>query len=529
MYALIRKFARLRPSEDGSVAPLIGLTIMALLCAVGVAVDLGRGQVAQSKLQASLDSAGLAAGSLVSQDLTQAELEEEAAKYLYSNFAGETVDAVIDDFDVTPPDENNVLVLTATGELPTTIMQIFGKRTMQIAARTEITREMRGLEIALVLDVTGSMCMDPPTCAKLTDLKEAATDLINILFGNQATVDDLWVGIVPFSASVNVGTSRSSWAADYAARTAKDNCVGPTTGTPHCTTATALSPTISLQTPSKPPVSTHTSTLRLVDDWMIASPTTWYFKPHSWGGCFEERYDTGDDVTNATPEDSPFRLYFYPDMGSNDWLNNSNGNRNINTSGTSNDRSANMGCPRQSITTLTNTKSTLTTAITNLQAITMQRTHIPVGAVWGWRLLSPEWRTVWGGDMEANGLPLEYVEELSNKAVVIMTDGQNTMTDYTAYGRVGQGNLGATDLSNASQDTMRDTLNDKTLEVCSAMKERGIIVYTVLFQETAADVRDMLRSCASEEDYFFDTTTGADLKTAFRTIGDSLSNLRISK
>jgi hypothetical protein len=159
----------------------------------------------------------------------------------------------------------------------------------------------------------------------------------------------------------------------------------------------------------------------------------------------------------------------------------------------------------------------------------MQRTHIPVGSVWGWRLLSPEWRTVWGGDMEANGLPLEYVEELSNKAVVIMTDGQNTMTDYTAYGRVGQGNLGATDLSSASQDTMRDTLNDKTLEVCSAMKEKGIIVYTVLFQETATDVKDMLRSCASEEDYFFDTTSGADLKTAFRTIGDSLSNLRISK
>src|SRR5262245_27797131 len=216
---LYKKAKRLWRSERGAVAPLVGFCIIMLVGAVGVAVDIGRGQVTQSKLQSSLDAAGLAAGAVVGQNLTEEALKPEAQKYLNANFLGKTVDATITSFNLDLSDDQSIVTLDATASLPTTFMRIFGKESMQVAARTEITRETTGLEVAVVLDTTGSM--DDPVggtpydnTKKIAALRTAGNDLVNILFGNHATVDDLWVGVVPFSQSVNIGTSRTSWMSD---------------------------------------------------------------------------------------------------------------------------------------------------------------------------------------------------------------------------------------------------------------------------------------------------------------------------
>ncbi len=526
--SVLRKIAqgtsRLWRNERGAVAPMVGIAAITLIGAVGLAVDIGRGQVALSKLQSSLDAAGLAAGAVVGQQLDESTLEAEARKYFDANFAGETINAELVDFDLNLSEDETVVTLSAKASLPTTFMLIFGQKKIDVAARTEITREMTGLEVALVVDVTGSMCMP---CQKLADLKTAGLELTDILWGDNEEVEDLWVGIVPFSQAVNVGTNHADWTSDYTDRATKDNCIGRTSSpNPRCPTtgnAGVISTSISLHTPTKPSVSTHTSTLTLVDDWLVGSPGSWYFKPHAWGGCVEERYATNDDVTNATPEDVPFNVYFYPDMNGNDWLNNNNGNRSISNSS---DFSANRGCPRQAITPLTNVRATVDAGISALQAIDVQRTHINVGAAWGWRLLSREWKDAWGGDMAAQDLPKTYDDPESQKAVVIMTDGVNTMTNYTAFGLSSAGVLGSTD---PNDPVVTTTLNDKTIAICNEMKEAGIIVYTVLFQETDPDVKDMLRECASKEVFFFDTTAGEDLAAAFRTIGDSLSKLRVSR
>ena len=95
-----RRLADLGSCERGSVAPLVGVAMIMLVAAVGVAIDIGRGQVAQSKLQSSLDAAGLAAGAMVGQTLDSDDLKPEAEKYLHSNFAGQTIDANITSFSL---------------------------------------------------------------------------------------------------------------------------------------------------------------------------------------------------------------------------------------------------------------------------------------------------------------------------------------------------------------------------------------------------------------------------------------------
>jgi Flp pilus assembly protein TadG len=536
----MKRIRHLWSSESGAAAPLIGVCFFMLIAAIGVAVDLGRAQIAQSKLQAALDSAGLAAGAIAGQNLSEETLKPEAWKYLSANFFGQTVDATLaeDEFDLDLSEDNSVVTLEATARMPTTFMGLFGHRDMQIAARSEITRETTGLEVALVLDLTGSMnepASAGETKTKMEALRGAAVDLIDILFGSNETVDDLWVGIVPFASSVNIGADHADWMDDLADFTTKNLCVGPTSGSPKCpspVTSTAR-------------VSTRTNPVTLVDRYMASNTSGWYFNTHTWRGCVLERWTNDRDVTDDPPDVQGFQTFFAPDTSynvsggnySNNWRGptNDSGSRNGNNL-TALDRDgdvnpdelgANRGCPEYPITPLTNVKATLTGAI-NGMLWPNGFTHINVGAVWGWRLLSPEWRGEWGGDMNANDLPLDYDEPLSQKAMILMTDGKNTMYDYsyTAYEFLNNGHLKTT----SNENTAANTLNDKTKTVCNAMKAEGIVVYTIVFgngSDTTA--KNLMKNCASQVDFYFDSPTEDDLKTAFRAIGDSLSRLRISR
>jgi hypothetical protein len=153
---------------------------------------------------------------------------------------------------------------------------------------------------------------------------------------------------------------------------------------------------------------------------------------------------------------------------------------------------------------------------------------------WGWRMLSPEWRGLWGGEMNANDLPLDYHTPLMNKVVILMTDGMNSVAtgNYTAYGFLSSNELGTTNVTQANAQ-----LDTRTLAVCSSLKANGVLVYTIGFGST--DVPDinnttsvngpMLKACASKLEYYFFAPTNAQLTAAFQKIGDSLSNLFISK
>jgi hypothetical protein len=483
--------------------------------------------MAQTKLQNALDAAGLAAGATVN----SADLTAEVTKYLNVNFTQGTLGATITDVDPVLSEDGKLLQVTATASMPTSFMQIFGHRTMDLRAYTEVTRSNKGMELAMVLDITGSMAG-----SKLTALKQASNDLLEILFGpGQNTAENLWVGMVPFSMGVNVGPGHTDWldAADYA-------------------------------------------TL----DWGTTS----------WRGCTEARWTAGRDLTDATPAVEQFKAYYWPDDSNNDWKNTTTntsstttsttlcGPGNINTcrcvgSGSGNQpcgcstsgdtqtciscsgnsanrqcareetvtttttttnytinssRGPNTYCPTSPVTLLTNQRPTLTSAISSLSAV--GGTHIPVGAVWGWRLLSPSWRGLWGGTMNANDLPLDYHSDLMIKAMILMTDGENTMysTSDGAYGYTPQNHVGMT--STPYTDSKAATkLNEKLSAICTNMKQQGIIIYTVVFDLNSSTVGTMMRNCATQPDYYFNSPDADALKRAFRTIGDSLANLRISK
>jgi hypothetical protein len=168
-----------------------------------------------------------------------------------------------------------------------------------------------------------------------------------------------------------------------------------------------------------------------------------------------------------------------------------------------------------------------TTLLSSINAMTAQGdTLINEGMVWGWRMLSPRWQGQWGGTMNANGLPLAYNTPGMIKAIVLVTDGENTI-DNVAHGAEWFLENDRTGSTNGT--TAVNNLDSKTLAICTAMKAQGIYIYTIGLGTNGGINTAELQSCATAVNYYFASPTTSQLAGIFGTIGDSLSNLRVSK
>lgn len=156
------------------------------------------------------------------------------------------------------------------------------------------------------------------------------------------------------------------------------------------------------------------------------------------------------------------------------------------------------GCKAEPVLALTAEKTTIKTTIDAMSS--NGYTRIDEAAAWTFRMLSPEWRGLWGN----TDLPLDYNEPLMDKAAIIMTDGENRPKDGTST----------------------STANDRLLEACGNMKTNNIIVYTIQYREDNADLQDLMRACATSPDHYF-FAADDDLSNVFDTIANQLSNLRL--
>lgn len=439
-----RSFAR---DVRGGIALIFAIALVPIAIAAGSAVDMGRAYVVRSRLSYALDAAGLAVGSAATTDPD--ELEVILQDYFDANYPDERMGIPA---APTMTIDGNEIHLSVTAELPTTLMNVIGIHELTVGTSAVIIKETKGLEVVLVLDITGSMIG-----SKLESLIEASHTFIDILFGDEETNDKLKIGIVPFNMTVNVGTDMVGY---------------------------------------------------------VKNITSARFSPTTWKGCVEAR-PGGQDTTDAytasnTASSGRWRAYSWPSSAaaSNLWPP---------VTGLT---GPNRRCPDAEIMPLTSTKSPLHDRIDELEA--EGNTHIPIGAVWGWRVLSPT---------EPYTEGVAYNDEEFSKAIVIMTDGENIIStntgQYSGYGTVSQAQ---SKLGCSSSSCMEGEMDDRLLEVCDAMKALDILVYTIGFDLAgSSNVLDLLEDCATDPSKFFDSPGPGDLQSAFTTIGAELSNLRIGQ
>jgi hypothetical protein len=288
------------------------------------------------------------------------------------------------------------------------------------------------------------------------------------------------------------------------------------------------------------------------------STLTW--GPTSWYGCVEARTNGSSspqyDISDDPPSVKPFRQYYSvcntnTSYESNRWYGTNSSKNNCLTNGTIKYQSGlsptalgpNLYCP-QPLQPMVAEENTILAAVNNMQP--NGDTHIDLGLAWGWRMLSPRWRGLWGGEMNANSLPLAYNTPLMSKAIVLMTDGDNTLTGtsaagtatsnpglYTAYGFPDNNWLavsGGECTSGGDCTKGQDEINNRTAAVCSAMKAQGILIYTIaLGSQVSSTGQNLLKNCATNPSYYFLSPTTNELQGFFQQIGDSLANLRVSQ
>ena len=504
--AVCRKLCRRLAADDrGNAVILFALALMPLLAGAGLAVDSLLAYSVQDKLQQSLDAAGLAAGAATD----AATIQADADAYFRTNFNNGATLSSLRDYKLTTSADGNTLTVTATAVMPTRFMRLFGRPEVTVSGRTVVERQVKQMELALVLDNTGSMAG-----AAFTNMQQSAHELVDIVYGAADVHPNLWIAVVPFVSTVNVGQQHASWLRSSA------------------------------QLSSIP-----------------------YPSGVKWKGCVMARPNPFDE-TDDTPVTQGFDVFAYPDAVDNDWGAPRAPAANEALSAGNAGYGPNLGCG-PAITPLIADKAAVHAALNGMGAWSRGGTAGNQGLVWGWRALSPRWRGMWGGSTPST-LPQDYDSRSTDKVVVILTDGNNDVydwanqwfpnrygkddwcgydrtkattgetcpfgtsqasfrapggSDYTSYGR-----LWDFTWNGASTDAGKAILDTKMSRICQAMKSKGITIYTITFGATPnASTQTLYRNCATKPEYYFQSPTNAQLHTVFRAIGLQLSRLRVAR
>jgi len=199
----------------GQIAIVFALSLSALCLFVGAGVDLGRWQQARQQTIAAMDAAVLAGGRMLQLDANNvAAARDAAARYYAENTKGRI--AVINDTIAFDAVDNNT-AFSATGNAYIKMAFLSFANVKQLAlldtAESKFSKAVikaggasnTPVEIAMMLDVTGSM-----GGSKITDLKTAAKDLVNIVLANTADNNPVRVSMVPFAEGVRLPNSANT-------------------------------------------------------------------------------------------------------------------------------------------------------------------------------------------------------------------------------------------------------------------------------------------------------------------------------
>lgn len=217
----MNRLSRLRGNNRGNVLPIVAAAVLPLIGMIGSGVDMGRGYVAQSRLQQACDAGVLAARKKLGSSLPPsqemvAEIQETGNEFFNLNFEDGRYDSQNREFVMTL-ESDYAISGEASIDLPTAIMGIFGFNSLPIDVECQSRINFTNLDIMMVLDVTGSMrhTNDSDTMPRIDVMRSVVRGFRTSLDDGKTPDTRLRFGFVPYSTNVNVGhLLRDEWVAD---------------------------------------------------------------------------------------------------------------------------------------------------------------------------------------------------------------------------------------------------------------------------------------------------------------------------
>lgn len=190
----LNRFVR---NDRGGVALMFGLAVVPLIGLAGAAVDYNRASQLRAKMASAADAAVLAAAKMSGK--TEGE-RRAAANATFNANLGTDANLLRVRGQLQSLGDNGWRY-SATAEYKYVLVKLLPGlgNTASLDVVAEAAPGGNTLEVAMVLDTTGSMAADMAT------LRLAASDLINSLFDSAGNGGGLKVSVVPFVASVNPG------------------------------------------------------------------------------------------------------------------------------------------------------------------------------------------------------------------------------------------------------------------------------------------------------------------------------------
>jgi Flp pilus assembly protein TadG len=461
-----RRFAR---EERGVVLILFILVFIPLLMIVAVAMDFSQTLVVKRALTSAVDSAALSLAVLPATQ-SQSDLNDKAEAYIKAHYPENAIGTLT---RFTAARNGDMVNVSATAEIPTAFLGITGKDRWTITVNSGVFRKQNKLEVVMVLDNSGSMLG-----SKMTGMKDAAKGLVDALFGNDEVSDQVKVGLVPFTGGVNIGVAFNASMMDYNNPSVIDSEVFDDLS--------------------------GTDTAFTVWQSMLGGIG-------NWGGCVRSRSepaDTLDTAPSAGAPDTLFASQFKPARG-----------KSKNAYKGKAKTTENEGCPAARVQALTNTKSTIVSAINAMVA--NGNTNIPEGLAWGWRVISP-------GQPFTEGVA--YDKQDTIKSIILLTDGENsTEGSFSSYGPGDGTNKHIGPNVNAGLDA-------KMATICANIKRDqdgdgdgpDIVVYTIAFA-VSGPILTRLQSCATTTGDAYTADSVSQLQSTFASIAAGLNQLRLAQ
>lgn len=497
--------------EDERANILLPFTLLSgtLVVAAGGAIDIARLQDSRVHLQQAVDASALVIANQISNDGTQDTDATRTSKARAAIVANLGTNASMLG-TVTTSATGSSVTINASASIPTSFLKLVGLQTLDTSAAATTVWANTSLEIALVLDNTGSMADDN----KMTSLKSAATSMIDTISAKASSTYSIKFALVPFSNFVKVGSG-------YSAATWIDQGA-----------------------------SSRSSYYDSYFSSHIDRLATFTALGKTWPGCVETRpspYDIDDTAPSTSLPDTLFVPSFHPDEpdsgyyyandymndqnSGNDWTRMVNANKYKTPTGLDFSNSTlysnyqvpkgpQFMCDVQPLQRLTTNYTSLKSQISSM--VSVGSTNIPEGIAWGWRVLSPK------GPFSDGAA---YSTQNNAKIMVVLTDGTNSVNTFsTALGGAysSWGYPASNRLGTSAGTNLRTGLDAKTRSVCSKVKAAGIQVYTIGLMIDDTSGQQLLSDCATGTTYYYNSPTASQLDAVFADIAKKISKLRIA-
>ena len=193
-------------NRSGSIAIVFVFAFIIMVMMVGIAVDYGRAERASADVVGSIDSAALAgAKAMVEEELNDADVTKLVDHYIFAQIgSGQLSGASYSNLKINIDRTEGTVQIDVDIHVPTTFSRIAQKDRIDFHKSAKTTYKLKNVELAMVLDTTGSMGDNN----KIVEMQAAAAQAVDVLMPSGRPALNR-IAIAPFSSAVFAGAYAS--------------------------------------------------------------------------------------------------------------------------------------------------------------------------------------------------------------------------------------------------------------------------------------------------------------------------------